>query len=271
MGYSKAGDENIINGDMNSDIITDTKVGGLRAIEINYRGIREFETGELAFLQSRSRLNTPDLGTLMPETYRKVAELSNQCVSLFELELTQILDTIKRLTKRDFYFRWVSVYMPLRHLEMKGLQQKMMSIMDEAEVDTNKLCFEISPNLLISGNVQHRNNIEQLRNHGFHVMLTDFGGINSPLMKLAYYPVDYVMMSREILKYLNEDDRSLSAVTAIVDFAEEMGASAIADGVTNANQAELLYRAQFRFGAGSLIGKYQTERSFKNKNDKESE
>ena len=79
---------------MDSEVL-ETKVGGLRAVDMYYRGIREFESGEISFLQSKTRLNTPDLGTLMPETYRKVAELSNQCVSLFELELTQLFETIK--------------------------------------------------------------------------------------------------------------------------------------------------------------------------------
>ena len=84
-------------------IITETKVGGLRAVELYYRGIREFESGETTFLQSKTRLNTPDLGTMMPEAYRKVAELSTQCLTLFDFELQQLTETIKSLQDRDFY------------------------------------------------------------------------------------------------------------------------------------------------------------------------
>ena len=40
---------------------TVTKVGGLRAVDMKFRGIREFEFGELQFLQSKTKLNTPDL------------------------------------------------------------------------------------------------------------------------------------------------------------------------------------------------------------------
>lgn len=242
-----------------------TRVGGLRAVEMYYRGIREFESGDITFVQSKTRLNTPGMGTLMPETFRKVAELSNQCVSLFELEIKQAIDTIKSLQEKEFYFRWLSLYMPLRYLETKSVQQKLMDLMDETETDTNRLCFELSPELLLNGTNVHSTVIEQLRNRGFHFMLTDFGGINSPLMKLAYFPVDYVMLSQEMISYLGKDERSVSAVSSIVDFIEGMEADVIADGVANLEQAEQLFKARVRFGAGSLAGRYMTERYLRRK------
>jgi EAL domain-containing protein (putative c-di-GMP-specific phosphodiesterase class I) len=242
-----------------------TRVGGLRAVEMYYRGIREFESGDITFVQSKTRLNTPGMGTLMPETFRKVAELSNQCVSLFELEIRQAIDMIKSLQEKEFYFRWLSLYMPLRYLETKSVQQKLMDLMDETGTDTNRLCFELSPELLLNGTNVHSTVIEQLRNRGFHFMLTDFGGINSPLMKLAYFPVDYVMLSQEMISYLGKDERSLSAVSSIVDFIEGMEADVIADGVANLEQAEQLFKARVRFGAGSLAGRYMTERYLRRK------
>ena len=253
---------------MDSEVL-ETKVGGLRAVDMYYRGIREFESGEISFLQSKTRLNTPDLGTLMPETYRKVAELSNQCVSLFELELTQLFETIKNLQNRDYYFRWISVYMPLKYLGMRGVQQKLMSMMDESGVDTNRVCFELSPDLLISGTSVHGKNIEQLRNRGFHFMLTEFGGVNSPLMRLAYFPVDYVLMSEEIMGYLKDETRALAAVESISGFIEDMGSTPIADGVTRSDQADLLYRAHCYFGSGPLVGKYVQERYLRRKSLKD--
>lgn len=247
--------------------VLDTMVGGLRAMEIFYRGIREFESGEITFLQSNTRLNTPDLGTLMPEQYRKVAELSNQCFSLLDLELTQTFENIKNLQKREYFFRWVTVYMPLQYLTTKGMQQNLMERMDESGVDTNRICFELSPNLLIAGTNEHSIAIEQLRNRGFHVMLTNFGGVNSPIMKLANFPVDYVMLSEEMIDYLKEESRSLAAVEAIVGFIEDLGADVIADGVNTSEQADMLYRSKCQYGAGNLAGKYMKERYLRKKKD----
>lgn len=43
-----------------------TTVGGLRAVELNYRTIREISSGQTAFFQSRTMLNSPKLGVLSP-------------------------------------------------------------------------------------------------------------------------------------------------------------------------------------------------------------
>ena len=123
----------------------------------------------------------------------------------------------------------------------------------------------MTPDLLFDRKPIHSTNIEHLRIRGFHFMLTDFGGVNSPLIRLAYFPVDFVQVSEEMIGYLVDDSRTLAAVESIVDFANGMGAETIADGVTKSEQAELLFKAQCRYGSGPLVGKYMAARYLRNK------
>ncbi len=255
---------------MDSNAVTtekQTNVGGLRAVEMFYRGIREIESGSTTFFQSRTRLNTPGLGTLVPEAYRNVAELSKQCISLFELELTQSLEAGKKFLERDFYFRWLSVYMPLMFLKERSAENKLYAYTEECGLDTNRICFELSPRILVEGDSKVSRTILNLRNKGFHFLLTDFGGSNCPLMKLSEYPVDYVMMSQEITGYIGKSERSNAAIHSIVEFVNGLGAETIADGVTNATQAETLYESDCHYVAGPLSGKYTLERYVRKKTD----
>ncbi len=237
-----------------------SEVGGLRAVEMFFRGIREIESGQIMFFQSKTRLNTPSLGTIMPENFRDVAELSNQGVSLFELEFRQSREALKKFLERDFYFRWLSVYMPPNYLTERSVENKLIQITDEEEIDTNRICFELPLKILVDGNIKMARMIENLRNRGFHFMLTGFGGNNSPLMKLSDYPVDFVMLSQEITGYIGKNERSNDAVKSIIDFVEGLGAEPIADGISTANQAETLHKCGCRFVAGQLAGKYTSER-----------
>ncbi|SEP91312.1 EAL domain, c-di-GMP-specific phosphodiesterase class I (or its enzymatically inactive variant) [Lachnospiraceae bacterium RM5] len=257
------------NKDMLSTDELQTDVGGVRALEMFYRGIREIETGSITFFKSRANLNTPGLGTLVPEAYRDVAEMSTQCLTLFDLEMTQILETQKKLSERDFFFRWISVYMPPKFLLERSAESKLVNRLEEAGVDTNRICFELSPKLLTEGTEKHARGISNLRNLGFHFMLTGFGGSNSPLMKLSEFPVDYVLLSQEITSYIGKSERSNAAVKSIVDFATGLGAEAIADGIKNAGQAEALYEAECNYICGPLAGKYTQERYIRKKNDNE--
>ena len=85
-----------------------------------YRIIRDISSGNCAFYQSQTRLNTPGMGTLMPETFRDVSEVTRQCISLFELEYVQALEAVQKFTERELRFRWLSVYMPPKYLLEPG-------------------------------------------------------------------------------------------------------------------------------------------------------
>ena len=244
-----------------------TEVGGLRAVEMFYRGIREIETGSLTFFQSRTRLNTPGLGILTPENFRDVAELTNQCIALFDLEFRQAREALKRFMERDFFFRWLSVYMPPSYLLERALENKLMSILDEEEIDCNRVCFELPLKILVEGNIKMSRSIENLRNRGFHFMITGFGGNNSPLMKLSEYPVDFVMLSQEITSYIGKNQRSNDAVKSIIDFVGGLDTDPIADGISTASQAETLFECDCRYIAGSLAGKYTAERYVRKKTE----
>ncbi len=235
-----------------------TTVDGVRAVEIHLRNIRDVSQGEIVFFQSRTQLNTPGLGTLMPEEYRETAEASGQADALFELELLQAIDISKRLIERDFYFQWVSVYMPQIVLADWRLERKLMKIFEEVDYPTGKICFALSSSLLNEDEVDKRipENITKIRNRGFHFMLEGYGANNCPMMRLSGFEVDYCLLHHDITGYIGQSSRADSAVNSIVGFVREMGAEAIADGIKNSTQAELLYECGCRYVAGPLAGKY---------------
>ena len=102
------------------------------------------------------------------------------------------------MQESDLYFRWVSMYMPLRFLESKDIQQYLMDKMDESRVDTNKICFELTPDILFEGKPIHGTNIEHLRNRGFHFMLTNFGN-DEYLHQYNIAKSTYIMINRKQL------------------------------------------------------------------------
>lgn len=237
-----------------------TTVDGLRAIEIHYRMIRNISTGQTAFLQSRTQLNTPGLGALQPENYRAVAEVTNQCTDLFRLELLQVIEAIKKFEERELIFEWVTVYMPVRFLMELRADRTLLEYCEKHELSSGKLCFALSDRLLMETDGIAAERLQAMRNRGFHFMLTDFGADTCPLMRLAGFPVDYVMLSPEVTHYIGRNERSDNAVQSIVDFVDGLGATPIADGVLDSHQAETFHEFGCTYCAGPLAGKYMAER-----------
>ena len=244
-----------------------TLVDGLRAIELNYRVIREISSGNAAFLQSQTRLNTPGLGVMMPENFRDVAEITNQCISLFELEFVQALEACNKFTEREITFEWLSVYMPADYLKNPRAEFNILGFCERFKVNTNKICFALSAKLLEQTDGRAAQAMRNLRNKGFHFMLTGFGSDSCPMMKLSEFDVDYVMLSPEVTQFLGRNERSDGAVKSIVDFITELDAAPIADGVQNSRQAEKLYEFGCGYCAGSLVGRYMAERFIRRKNE----
>ncbi|MBR1423237.1 MAG: EAL domain-containing protein [Ruminococcus sp.] len=244
-----------------------TTVNGVRAIELYYRAIREIEHGNTAFYQSQTRLNTPGLGTLMPENFRDVSEVTNQCVSLFDLEFLQALETCNKFKDREIRFDWLSVYVSAKYLIDQKAERNILTYCQQMEVPTNKICFALSEKILEETDGAAARTIRHLRNRGFHFMVTDFGNDACPIMRLSSFECDYVMFSPEVTGFLGKDDRSDSAVRSLIDFVTDLGAEPIADGVFSSMQAEKLFSFECRYCAGSIAGKYSAERYIRQRGD----
>ncbi|WP_303825325.1 EAL domain-containing protein [Ruminococcus flavefaciens] len=244
-----------------------TTVGGLRAVELNYRSIREISSGQTAFFQSRTMLNSPKLGVLSPDKYRDVCEMTNQADQLFRLELVQALEANATFYERELNFGWLSVYLPVRMLREKRTTKLATDYASRYQIPTTRICFELSEKLLFETDEQVPSTIQVMRNLGFHFMLTNFGGTSCPMMRLSDYPVDYVMLSPEVTNYIGRGERSDNAVKSIISFVNDIGSEPVADGVFNSRQAETLYSFECSYCAGSLSGKYMTERYVRRRTD----
>ena len=243
------------------------KVDGLRAVELQYRIIRDISSGTPAFFQSQTRLNAPQLGILYPEQFRDVAEITDQCIELFWLELQQAMEAVQTFEERELSFQWVSVYMPVRLLRTVGVEHALMQRFAGMKLPMNRICFELSIRLLEETDGLAAGSIRNLRNRGCHFMLSDFGGDTCPMMRLADFPVDYVMLSPEVAYYIDKNERADGAVKSIIGFVGDLDAEPIADGVQTSHQAETLHAFECRYCAGSLAGKYMQERYIRRKKD----
>jgi EAL domain-containing protein (putative c-di-GMP-specific phosphodiesterase class I) len=205
----------------------------------------------------------------MPENFRDVSEVTNQCINLFDLEFIQCLEAVKKFEDRELRFDWVSVYISAKYLNDQRAERNILTFCQRYDVPTNRICFALSDKILEETDGVAAKTIKHLRNRGFHFMVTDFGADNCPIMRLSSFEVDYVMLSPEIIGFLGKDERSDSAVKSLIDFCTDLGAEPIADGVFSSMQAEKLFSFECQYCAGSLAGKYNAERYVRKRGEEE--
>lgn len=235
---------------------TQTTVGGLRAIELNFRPMRDINTGRSISFLSRTHLNSPGLGVLMPETFRPAADISGQAQELFHLEMLRLAESAIALKESDRIFEWLSLDMPLSILKDRASTKILETICDQFSLSSGKFAFVIPETVLLEQDSTAAENIAFLRRLGYHMILSSFGENGCPFMKLSEYTMDYVMLSPSVTNYINKTERGNQAVHSIISFINELGCDPIADGVKNSVQAEILYSFGCNYCAGSLCGEY---------------
>lgn len=242
-----------------------TDVGGLRAVELSYRGIKDISSGNVQFYQTQMRLNTPNLGVLMPDRYIPVTECTDQCIKLFKLGYAQLLQTIKKFEQRDIEFEWVSIYLPVRFLVRADCVHFISEFTKKLGGTPSRICFELSGALLTESDGLAENSIKALRHLDYHVMLTDFGGANCPIVNVSRFSPDYVMLDGVLSDMLKEDEKQKICVKYLIKMLNELGVEPIADNVTAESQTLTLFEYECSYFAGAEAGKYMADRYVRRK------
>ncbi|MBQ9461935.1 MAG: EAL domain-containing protein [Clostridia bacterium] len=235
---------------------TPSTVDGLRAIELSFRPLRDIATGRSVCYLARTQLNTPGLGTLMPETFRPAADASGKSAELFGLEMMQLAESILALKESERNFRWASQELPLSLLRDRTTVEALEKICENYSVSPGSFCFTVPEKTLDEKDDNAAENIAYMRKLGFHVMLTGFGESGCPYIRLSEFLVDYVMLSPAITLYIGKSERSDQAVRSIITFINDLGCEPVADGVKSSTQAEKLYSFGCTYCAGPLSGEY---------------
>ncbi len=235
---------------------TRTNVGGLRAIELNYRPLRDIASGRTVCYLARTHLNTPGLGILMPESFRPVAEQNNKSSDLFHLELLQLAEALRNLKESGRFFNWICIDMPLSILRDSTASALADKICEQSKITPNIICFKIPEQTLYQSDSVAADNTARLRRRGYHIILENFGEISCPYIRLSELSVDYVMLSPSITYSVGKKERTDQAVNSIITFINDLGMEPIADGVQNSTQAEAFYEFGCNYCAGPLSGDY---------------
>lgn len=242
-------------------------VDGVRAVELFYRPVKNTDSDRTVFLQSQTRLNGPNLGTLMPADYLPVAELSDLSVNIFKLSLVQLLQAVEKFNVREINFGWISLYTPVRFLRDTNAPQIAAEYCDKFGVKYENVCFELSPRILAEEDKSAADNIAIMRRQGFHFMLTGFAAEGFSLLKTAEFKVDLIMLDGSMTEALSKGDRYETCVNSLLGFVFDLNAEAIAADVKNEAEIKKLENMQCLYYVGEKAGKYIAERYVRKRNE----
>jgi EAL domain-containing protein (putative c-di-GMP-specific phosphodiesterase class I) len=96
-------------------------------------------------------------------------------------------------------------------------------------------------------------------------MLTEVGGDSCPMMKLAAYDLDYIMLDGMITDMVGRGEKADSCVKSMISFVNEYGAEPIATCVIDEDTADKLYDFDCIYYTGEFAGNFVLERYIRNR------
>lgn len=127
----------------------------------------------------------------------------------------------------------------------------LMMLMKKYELDVDLLKVEITESAYSENSDKIIRTVKELQEHGFLVMMDDFGSGYSSLNMLKSVPVDVLKMDMRFLEINdNEEEKGVGILESVINMARQMKLPVIVEGVEFKKHEVLLQRMGCRYTQG---------------------
>ena len=178
----------------------------------------------------------PRYGLSGPLQAFEIAERFGRAAELDRLCLRSILASVDGLPENALLFINLSPYfLTHRSFDAAALRADVEAV----GLEPARVVFEVTERSLIAAEIILPH-VLAIREQGLSVALDDVGTGTNGFDMLRKIPFEYIKIDREIVLGAMDDQRSRSALLAILTFAKESGALAVAEGIENDDMLRLV-------------------------------
>ncbi|OMH22989.1 hypothetical protein BKD30_14865 [Tersicoccus phoenicis] len=224
----------------------------LDELEAFYQPIVDLRTDRVAGAEALVRWRHPVRGLLAPDTFLDAAEEGGLMVELGRWMLATVIGQIGRWTREltlpDSFRVHVNISpSELRHGDLAGYATALLR---QEGVPGARLTLEITEALLVTRDHVVDENMAALRAIGIPLEIDDFGTGYSSISYLQSIPAQNAKIDRSLTQELLSQDRQCRFVGAILDLIHTAGMGAVAEGVEERAQADVLRSLHCEYAQG---------------------
>ena len=233
-----------------------------RAIEqdelaVYYQPVIDLEQDRLMGFEALVRWPHPTRGLLTPDVFLPCAEATGLIVAL---DLWVLRQTCRQLGiwQRQFPHYaslGAGVNLSAQNFATASLLEDIDAVLAETKISGQCLNLEITENMLVQDMEKATHLLTQLASRGIGISIDDFGMGHSSLQYLHRFPLTHLKIDRSFVQHLDRDSRDYAMVQLILGLSQQLGLSAIAEGIETPQQLHLIKVMGCRFAQGYLFSK----------------
>lgn len=212
----------------------------------------ELTTGQVLGHELLLRLEDQQEPYLGPADFLPVAERSNLILEVDRWVLTTAIDAL--VAQPDPRLRF-NVNVSGRTLEDPDFGNFVLDKLGSAGVAPGRLGLEITETAAVTNLDAAVTLATQLRSFGCRITLDDFGSGFGSFVHLKHLPITGIKIDGEFVKGIETNEADAVLVSGIVQIANGLGLSAVAEWVERPSQVDALKRLGVRVGQGFHLGR----------------
>ncbi|MDM8354706.1 EAL domain-containing protein [Pandoraea communis] len=220
--------------------------------KVYYQPVMELATGRCTGAEALVRWHHPVAGLVRPDAFIPIAEGNGLIIELTRSLLKLIRnDVAKGALPQGFH---IAINLAARHLRDNTIVQDIERIYGSLN-GTYPLIAEITERYVIRDSAAARNVMAELQRRGIETALDDFGAENNSIGYLKRYDFNYLKIDKEFLPVTEDDVVTRNICDSIIDLAERMGMTIVAEGVESEMQANYLRERNVTYAQGYLFAR----------------
>jgi diguanylate cyclase (GGDEF)-like protein len=221
-----------------------------------YQPLHSLTTGAVTTVEALVRWRHPTHGTVSPADFVPLAEETGLIVPIGRAVLRTACGEAARWA-RDLgpHAPRVSVNLSSTQIITGAIVEDVSDALAAAGLDPRRLVLEITESVLMETSEHSFAVMGALRALGVSLAIDDFGTGYSSLAYLQQLPVEILKIDKAFVDRVADGGRHAKLVSAMVRLGEDLGLTAVAEGIETADQLRALEELHCPTGQGFLFSR----------------
>jgi diguanylate cyclase (GGDEF)-like protein/PAS domain S-box-containing protein len=209
--------------------------------------------GALAGIEALIRWMHPERGMLRPDAFIALAEQQRVMLPISQWVLRSAARTALRWRSLGLISVPIAVNLSSMQFRASGFVDAVAQVLREEGVPGEWLELELTERMLMDDVGDVKRTLQQLKGLGMRVSVDDFGTGYSSLAHLKEFPIDGMKIDRSFVRDLPHQRGSVAIARAVVQMAQGLALTVVAEGVENDDQRRFLLDQGCDLLQGELI------------------
>ena len=228
---------------------------GRNEFRLQFQPIVEIETGRVHAFEALLRWHHGKRRVLLPHEFLPLAEQTGLIIPIGKWVLREACRYARHWQNAvpETGPVRINVNISAKQLADPSLVDDLRAALQDTGLAPTALTLEVTESVLMENVESSIALLQRLRESGVELSMDDFGAGHSSLSDLPRLPLQGIKVDRTFVHRMGARRTDLEIVRSIVDLAEHLGLTVIAEGVETASQRERLIAFGCELGQGFLF------------------